>query len=193
MRPPRSRAVRKRMLRSRRPTEHSGPAGAEGSTGVPQPCYGATCCPQPGPGVPGLWPRRQRGQRGQACERSAPQRRDLVSSPLIPRFSPCRRHRGPPRQRAGTRRRRGHGTAGGNSPRDPLCGGTDSQLGPAGSRAALAPECLSFGVSLPERLGSPGSCFRTLGTSVPAGSRAWSHGSRCRTCPWERVSSRHRL
>lgn len=44
LRPPRSGAVRKRMLRSHRPTEHSGPAGAEGSTGVPQPLHGATCC-----------------------------------------------------------------------------------------------------------------------------------------------------
>lgn len=113
------------MLRSHRRVEHSGPAGGEGSTGVPQPGHGATCCPPAWPRGPELWPRGQRRQRerGQACERSAPQRRDLVSSPLIPRSSPCRWHRCPPRQRAGTRRSGGHVSPRGELASRPHSGG----------------------------------------------------------------------
>lgn len=79
--PPRSRAVRKRMLRSHRPTEHSGPAAGQGSTGVPQPppwghllppCCLAPQSPCGGRGGSGGSGSGGQRERGQACERSAP-------------------------------------------------------------------------------------------------------------------------
>lgn len=198
------------MLRSHRLTEHSGAAAGQGSAGVPQPppwghllppslARQSPCGGRGGSGAAGAGGSGSGARRASAQPR---QRRDLVSSPLIPRISPCRRHRCPPRQRAGTRRGGGH-----VSPRRALAsraprsgGGTDPRLGACrvtGSAGPCVP--LVWGLTargagvawqLPWDLGDIGACWqqglapREPLPDVPLGTRLlppalvnrmWSH------------------